>query len=412
MPEHSTSQDGPHRHPAWRRNLAFVSMAQFCATVGFGFALPFIPFFIKDSLGVTVESERSMWVGLFSASGHLALLIFAPVWGFLADIYGRRKMLLRANFLSAILMPLMAFVPNAGWLISLRFLIGCFAGTVTASQALIATNTPPDRMGFAMGTIVSVVGSGNLTGMLLGALVVERAGYTVAFFASGTLLLMAGLLVYFGARETFTCTTSLREKLKTGTFALPRFGGVWLLLVLMMLTAFVTNFERPFVPQLVELVSGEKSAKLWTSVALSGSALAGIIAGAVMGRLADRYSPPKVGVWSSLLAGVVTIPVGLANGLAALISARMGMAFFAAGLDPVFQIWLAKCAPADKRALFIGWGTCFRALGWFLCAAIAGGVAMLGGVRMVFIVTAVLFLLLAPCVNFTSARIAASKAPE
>ncbi len=83
----------------------------------------------------------------------------------------------------------------------------------------------------------------------------------------------------------------------------------------------------------------------------------------------------------------------------------MLMAFFSAGLDPVFQIWLARCAPPDKRALFLGWGTSFRAFGWFVCAATAGGVAMLGGVRMVFLVTAGLFFLLVPFIKLTSRRL-------
>jgi MFS family permease len=93
-----------------------------------------------------------------------------------------------------------------------------------------------------------------------------------------------------------------------------------------------------------------------------------------------------------------------------MIGARMLMAFFAAGLDPVFQIWLARSAPPDKRALFLGWGTSFRALGWFICAATAGGVAMLGGVRMVFMVTAGLFFLLAPFILATSRRLTAVSA--
>lgn len=389
----------------WRRNLIFVSVAQFLSIAGFGFALPFIPFFIRDRLGVTVESELSMWVGLFAAAGHLALGLFAPVWGFIADIYGRRKMVLRANFASLVLLPLMAFVPSTGWLIALRFLISCFSGTVTASQALVASTTPQDKIGLAMGTITSAVGSGNLIGMLLGALVVDRFGYNVAFTAGGVLFGLAGFLVLFGAQEDFVCTTTLRAKLRTLRLAPPRFGGLWLLLILLAATGFVTAFERPFVPQLVEMVSGHAGAKFWTSVALAGSALAGIVAGSVMGRLADRFSPPRVGVWSALLAGLMTIPLGLAGSLWLLIGARMGMAFFAAGLDPVFQIWLVRSAPVERRALFLGWGTTFRAAGWFLCATAAGGVAMLGGVRLVFLTAAVFFLLLVPCIHLTSRRI-------
>lgn len=391
----------------WKRNLLFISVAQFLSIAGFGFSLPFIPFYIRDHLNITADAELSLWVGLFAASGNLALFLFSPFWGFVADIYGRRIMLLRANFCSAILLPLAILVPNVVWLVILRFMIGIFAGSVSASQTLIASNTPPEKMGFAMGTISSAVGSGSLAGFVLGAMVVNHYGYTAGFIASGIMLVMAGFLVLFGSRENFVRTTSFRESTLGMHLTLPRFGGVWLLLGLMAVTAFVTAFERPFVPQMTELIVGREQAKFWTSIVLSGSAVAGIIAGAVMGRLADRSSPSRVGFWSALLAGIATIPMALAQGVTSLIGARMVMAFFAAGLDPVFQIWLAKCAPPSKRALFLGWGTSFRAFGWFVCAAMAGGVAMLGGLRMVFFVTAGLFFLLAPLIFFTSKRLAA-----
>jgi DHA1 family multidrug resistance protein-like MFS transporter len=394
----------------WRRNLLFIAVAQFFSIAGFGFSLPFIPFYIRDHLQITSEAERSLWVGLFAASGHLALFLFAPFWGFVADIYGRRTMLLRANFCSAILLPLAILMPNVLWLVILRFLIGIFAGTVTASQTLVASNTPSDKMGFAMGMISSAVGSGHLAGFLFGALVVDHFGYTVGFAASGAMLALAGFLVLFGSRENFVRTTSLRQSTLGLHLSLPHFGGVWLLLGLMSVTAFVSAFERPFVPQMTELIVGHGSAKFWTSIVLGGSAIAGIVAGALMGRLADRTSPARVGMWSSVLAGAAAIPLALSWGIGMMIGARMLMAFFAAGLDPVFQIWLARSAPSDKRALFLGWGTSFRALGWFICAATAGGVAMLGGVRMVFMVTAGLFFLLAPFILATSRRLTAVSA--
>lgn len=389
----------------WRRRLFFVSVAQFLATCGFGFSLPFIPFFIKEHLGIVDEMQRSMWVGLFAAGGQLALCLTSPIWGVVADIYGRRKMLLRAYFGSALILPLMIFVPSPPWLVGLRFVVGMFAGTVTASQALIASTTPQNKVGYAMGIVVSVVGSGNLTGMLLGSVMVEHFGYTISFISSGVLLLVAGLLILYGVTEPFVQQTTLREKMRETEFRLPQFGAIWILLILMSVTGFVTYFERPFIPQLVEMVTGGINAKRWVGIVLSCSAVAGIAAGSIMGRLADRFSPPKVGVASALLAGLCTLPVGLSTCISSLVGFRRGMAFFNAGLDPVLQIWLAKSAPIEKRALFIGWGTSFRAMGWFFSSTAAGAVAMWGGVRMVFFVASVFFILLIPMILSAAKKI-------
>ena len=97
-------------------------------------------------------------------------------------------------------------------LVILRFLIGIFAGTVTASQTLVASNTPSEKMGFAMGTISSAVGSGNLAGFVLGALVVDHYGYTAGFIASGVMLALAfcfslgdlGVIALFGTQDFAT----------------------------------------------------------------------------------------------------------------------------------------------------------------------------------------------------------------
>ena len=86
----------------WKQNLLRVWAAQFLATGGFCFATPFIPFYIKD-IGVSDPAQTNMWVALFAAAGNLALLLSAPVWGFLSDIYGRRLMVLRATFVCRLL---------------------------------------------------------------------------------------------------------------------------------------------------------------------------------------------------------------------------------------------------------------------------------------------------------------------
>ena len=375
-------------------------LSQFLSSAGFCFVFPFIPFYIAE-LGVKDPMMRNMWVGLFSAAGYFSLFLSSPIWGFLSDIYGRRVMILRTTFVSGLLIPLMAFVPGVGWLVFIRFLIGMFSGTVTASQILVSSNTPLARRGFAMGSLSSAVHGGHMAGMFLGGIVVDQLGYQTAFFICSLTLMAAGLLVLFGVKEEFHKTSSLRAMSKTFKFRLPDFGGVWFILLLIMLMGFAVRFDAPYLPLLVETVNGPDKAATWTGVIASLSAVAGIISGSLLGWVADRVPAPKVAVWSALLAGLLMIPQGLACSLPLLISSRLGMVFFAGGLDPVLQIWLAKSTPDAKRGMFLGWATSAKSLGWFFCSLTGGGVAMLMGVRSVYLVAAVLFLLLIPIIRVT-----------
>ena len=81
-------------------------MAQFIAANGFSFGLPFAPFFMQKDLQVP-SSSLPVYVALFGASAPLTMMLFAPIWGALADKFGRRKMLLRSYIGGAVAIGLM-----------------------------------------------------------------------------------------------------------------------------------------------------------------------------------------------------------------------------------------------------------------------------------------------------------------
>ncbi len=392
----------------WKRNLVFVWAAQFLATVGFSFSTPFVPLYMQQ-LGVKGTESVGMWVALYTAAGYLALCIFAPIWGFISDIYGRRIMMLRANFACAVCLGLMAFAPNVQYLVLIRFLIGIFSGTVTASMILISSNTPHRHRGFALGTVSSAAYTGMMGGTFLGGVIADHFGYRNAFFASAVTLLAAGFLTLFWVKEEFTRNSALKEKLRKIEFRLPDFGAVWMILLLVLLTGFVRRFSEPYLPLLVEKINGPDKAATWTGLIASLSAVAGVISGSFLGWVADRTSAPRVAVWSTLLAGLLLIPQGLAGSLGMLAGSRFGMVFFAGGLDPIFQIWLSKSAPEDKHGLFLGWASSAKSFGWLFCSLVSGVVAMFLGVRWVYLFAAAMFLLLIPVIRMATALLASSK---
>ena len=186
----------------WKTNLVIIWISQLLSIAGFFFALPFGPYYIQE-LGVHDPVKIKFWVALFGAGPPLSLAIFSPIWGTLADRYGRRLMLLRANFGGMIILCLMGTVQSVEALIALRLVQGVFTGTVIAAQAMVAAYTPERRSGVALGSLSAAVYMGSMTGAFVGGMFAEYFGYRYAFFGSGTLLLVAGLLVLFGAKEDF-----------------------------------------------------------------------------------------------------------------------------------------------------------------------------------------------------------------
>ena len=384
----------------WRRNVTAVGLSQFFSIAGFSFAIPFAPFFIQEQLGVHDPVRLRLWVSAFSAVVPLAMAVFAPIWGAAADRYGRRMMLLRANFAACLILALMGLVRNVESLVLLRFLQGIFTGTMSAAQAMVAAAAPRDRTGMALGGLSAAVFSGSLAGVALGGVCAEFVGYRASFFISGGLLLIAALWVLVGTEEPAAADAG--EPPPAATAPAPGWralGAAWPILGLILAINFVRSFDGAWLPLLVQEIHGTlQGAALWTGLLSATGSIAGLLAGLLLGNLADRIPPPRIGKVSALLAGLLMIPQALARHFPLLFLTRFGTVFCAGGLDPVFQIWLSKVTPPQRRGAVFGWASSARSLGWLAAALLSGAVAAGVSLRATFLASGALYLLLIPAI--------------
>src|SRR4030095_7306003 len=82
--------------PGWRA-FAVLFLAQIVSEFAFQFALPFLPLYILE-LGVPDAAEGGLWAGAMAGTFARAQATMGPIWGILADRYGRRIMIQRALF--------------------------------------------------------------------------------------------------------------------------------------------------------------------------------------------------------------------------------------------------------------------------------------------------------------------------
>ncbi|MFW5684083.1 MAG: MFS transporter, partial [Spirochaetota bacterium] len=133
----------------WRRNLAFAWVAQILSLSGFGFAFPFIPFYIQE-LGVTDAEELRLWTGVLASAPALSMAVMAPIWGSIADRAGKKIMMLRAMLFGAIILASLSLSQSVTTVLVLRIAQGLFTGTMTAAAALVASGTPREKMSYAL----------------------------------------------------------------------------------------------------------------------------------------------------------------------------------------------------------------------------------------------------------------------
>ena len=185
----------------WKQNLKVAWLGNFLTGTSFTLVMPCISVFVEE-LGVG-PGLVEYYAGLAVSTNALAAALMAPIWGSLADRYGRKPMMVRAAFVMIFTMGGMAFVPNVFWLLVLPVLNGVFTGYIPNSIALIASQVPKDKTGYALGTLSTGAVAGNLIGPTLGGVLAEMFGVHTVFLLVGLLYAIVVILTVFYIREDF-----------------------------------------------------------------------------------------------------------------------------------------------------------------------------------------------------------------
>lgn len=394
----------------WKKNLFFIWLCQILSIAGFASAMPFIPIYLRDTWGIADQRTLGVWMSAFYFFGMFSFCIFTPVWGILADRYGRKLMLLRACYVDAILFPCFLLAPNPVALIAVRFLTSAFTGTVSAAQTLIVTTTPEEYHGFALGTLSSAIWSGNLLGFAAGGLIVHYFGFTTAFIGCGVLYLIAGVLAHLFVRDNFRRPEPSR-RLQTSRAFSGIAGGVWMIFLLIIMTAVARRFDDPYIPLMIEKINGPEKTAFHTGWISALAAGAGIISAMGIGRLCDLFSPQRVALPTLLAAAGTMFLQAVAGSLPIYAAARFGNFLAAGGLEPVFFSMLAKISPSKRRGAFFGLASGLRMAGILISSLLSGVLIYLTGVREIYVVAGLLFLLIIPFF-FLTVRMTKNEAAE
>ncbi len=338
----------------WKRNLAVVWVAELLAIAGFSVAYPFLPYYIQD-LGVTEPGQVELWAGILVAVQGVTMMIFSPIWGSLADRYGRKIMIQRATFGGAAVMAAMAFVQNVEQLALLRAAQGVLTGTVAAAMTLIASGTPRERTGYALGMLQMAVWIGSSLGPPLGGLIADWAGYRAVFIVTGALLLVAGFTVWLLVKEEFTPVPRGEGKEAGGGF----FEGVRLVVATPSLVALFTvriavrlgtSVVVPVLPLFVQslLASPQRVASttgLITGVAAGMSAVSAVL----LGRASDRVGYRRMLLACLAATGLAYVPHFFVTSPGQLLVLQAIQGFALGGMLADITAMLANHSPEGRQ---------------------------------------------------------------
>jgi DHA1 family multidrug resistance protein-like MFS transporter len=382
--------------PQWKRTLVLTALSQVLSLVGFSFVTPFIPLFIQQ-LGIHGAANITLWAALLTGGSSVFMIVAAPIWGALADRHGRKVMVVRAALSAGVLVVLMAAVQSVWQLLLLRLLQGMFTGTVSASQALVASQSPSRRMGMALGIMQTSVYVGTSIGPLLGGVVADSFGYRFSFVVGGISLFVSGLLVLLFVREHRVPSPAVQS---------PPFwrdlGSALRIPVIpaMIGTYFAIQFGAtvvtPILPQFVQSLQGSAGhAATVTGVILAGAGVASAVAAIVVGFFSDRIGYKSVLVVASIAAAVVSVPQFFVTATWQLFVLRVLIGLAIGAIMPAAGALTANLVPASRRGTAYGLTGSANSLGFGAGPLTAALVVSVAGLRPVFLTAAVLMLVIA-----------------
>lgn len=403
--------------PGWQRTLYIIFFVQLVTAVGFSSIFPFLPLYIKE-LGTTTSLSVELLAALVFSAQAFTMMLASPIWGSLADRYGRKLMVARSTFGGALIILLMAYVTSAEQLVILRAIQGLITGTLAASSALVVAAVPRERSGYAMGLLQVSLGVGLGVGPLIGGLAADTFGYSSAFFITSGLLVIAGITVMFGVREEFEPLLSLtRSPLTFLREWRAIFAGTGISLSYGM--RFISQLGRmmvlPITPLFIEqLLVDQSRLNTFTGLVVAVSSGTITVAAIYLGRLGDRIGHKRILVGSMIMVGLLYLPQSLATEawqllvLMALVGVGMG------GVIPSISALLARFSHEGSEGAVFGLDNSVRAGARAVAPLVGAAVALAFGIRTTFLATGLIFILgalLAGLKLREPARPSASKSP-
>ncbi|HZC57133.1 MAG TPA: multidrug efflux MFS transporter [Xanthobacteraceae bacterium] len=376
----------------WRRNLIVCVIGSFTTLVAMSLLLPFLPLYVEE-LGVTGHAAIAQWSGVAYSATFFAAALVAPVWGRFADRYGRKLMLMRASLGMAIAMSLMGMANNIWQLVGLRLFAGFAGGYSSGSTILVATQTPKQRSGWALGMLTSGIMAGNLVGPLIGGSLPPLIGIRGTFWLAGFVIFLAFLATTFLIKEEKRSALTKKASAEIGWSQIPDkrpviamlVMGMLLTLAIMSIEPIITLYVGQFVePSRVTFVSG---------LTMSAAALGSILSASRLGRLADRVGHWRVIFGALTASALLLIPQAFVTAGWQLVGLRFLMGLALGGLMPSVTSVLRHSVPDAIAGRVLGYATSSNFVGQVAGPLLGGFVGGHIGMRAVFLGTAALMAL-------------------
>ena len=352
----------------WKRTVYISLVCVFCTAFGVSQLAPILPLYFHD-LGVQTPEAMSLWSGLATGATYIIVCLAAPFWGRVADKKGRKITLIRSSFGMALCNILIAFQTTPEGVVLIRLIQGLVSGFYSASITLIASESPIERTGWALGLLASANLAGSLIGPLLGGYIADTVGIRNDFIIVGTLMGLAGVLATIFIHENYVPQPN-PEKLSIRKLKeqIPEFNSIVALCVASFIYAICIMSLQPVISVYIKGIvpSDTENLAFIAGAVFSAMGIAQLMSSSPLGKLVDKIGPRKVLVVSLIYVGILNIPQAYVTDVYQLAIIRFLQGFGLGGMLPALNTYLSSKTPREFTGQVFSYNQSCLFFGYFL----------------------------------------------
>jgi MFS family permease len=379
-------------NPYWRRNLFAVTAASFIGFSGFTLVMPFLPLYFQE-LGVTDVGEIAFWSGISLGVTPAVTALLSPLWGRLADRFGRKIMLQRSLISFTVFMAATAYVSRPWHVFALRTFQGLFAGYGALSLTMAAESAPPGRMASSIGLVQTAQRLGPAIGPAIGGLLAHMVGLRHAFLVAAAFYALGFVVLFVYREQPHAHRAADLPAQAVGFRDVLAFQHFMLLMTVIFVFQFVDRSLGPILPlYITEIGVSDERAPLVSGLLFSGLAAMAALGHHWCGSLIKTHSPRTIMAVGAIATTVAVVASAL---LPTILALALFLALFGVAVGAAMTAAYATAGtvvPHGARATGFGFLSS-ASLAGMAVSPIAAGFIAVTSIRLVFVVDGLVLLL-------------------
>jgi MFS transporter, DHA1 family, multidrug resistance protein len=381
-----------------------IASSTFIASLSVLFWVPFLPLYAQE-LGATSNADALFWVAIANFGLGIGRLVSGPLWGVLADRFGRKLMLIRALCFASLTMLIAGFAQTP-WHLAVAFVSqGLFSGFIPASVALTSVSVPDSRMSRSLSLVTGAQHLGNTVGPSIGALVAVSFGYRGAIFAGAALPIVAAALVWLFVPADQVAPGANAEERGRGSAGVPLWRTLkrqFYLVIFVYFTLFALDqLIRLSTPIALQEIEGREDVAGVVGIAFTAAGIAAVAGVLLIGQRYVRAGRLRATlILGAALSGGLYVLLAAAEQTPMFIAAFAAIALLQATMVPATNALIAANVPRERRGTGFGIAGSAQAIAFLVGPMAAAGFAAVS-IDLGFVVLGIVLVALAAVLFFT-----------